>query len=864
MSMQQALTSLDVSRITVPFADTPEAGKHCVFDQNLSGDPLRVENDTFERGILLWPTFDDVVPTEVTFAIGDLGYRYFAARVGIDATQGDIGTCVFIVLCDGREVYRTRVLSGGGEPPVLIRVPVEGVQSLTLRTTNGGDANNEDWGVWGEPTLYIDEADLPAEPAITPIYPLIVCPESMYTRTYALSSGETDLTVAVVDNRTLAITDLHHSTSSCSWCFAPTQLPFLDEVEIDGAHHAVGWHFVSDKDVRKEDERTVTLTFLSEEPALTLHSVWWHGKNGAIKHHIDLENRTGKTVTVPVQPTLWMSLSAGYTDRLRVRTIHKGGSTPDREGIYYTELAPGAREVVTDCKIPIAFLTRGDGEGMYVAHAFGTGRLILDGTDGGASVYVGLRPDFRTDVPAGRTFIYPTAWMGTYRGDEDDAANSLARWLYRYNTPAVIREPGWPQVIFNVWSSVGAWAPAAENYPRTVAEAKAAGIDRIVSDYGWWPKLGCWDGDPVRWPEGVAPAGRAVTEAGLDYVLYVLFHTTDSEAPDALSPVGPNGHPEWLVKNGGSYDYADLGDEDCLDYLKHQMLRKLTEYSAVGYRSDFSPVQRVSVQKNRHRYGVDTEYWCYHGFYELLDYLSENIDRFTYENCCGGGYYKDFETMSRTANIFATDTYRPVHARQSFYDTSLVYPAAQIAPQVAFFDANPAIWDSMEKRKGMTYGYIYRSVMQGVMYVNMDFPIWELEPAERAFFDRQVRIYKAWLRPLVAHASVYHILPRPDGIHWDGTEYYDADTGRGAVYVFRPTSPESRQRIRLKGLELDADYLIRSEDRGTVQTVSGRVLMEEGLDVTLDRLYDSDILYIQRADIPIDAGNAAWESNTVG
>ncbi len=851
MGKSQALTALEASRVILPFAGTSEAGKHHSMDRNFNGETLRVGKEAFAHGILLHPTHDDREPTEVTFDIGDLGYRFFAARVGMEAAQGDIGTCAFVVLCDGGEVYRTPTLSGGCEPSVLIRVPVEGVQALTLRTTNGGDANNEDFGVWGEPTLYMDKEDLPVEHTTPPLYSVSVCPPPTHTRTYTLSSGETDLTVAIVDDRAIAISELRHTVSKAPWCPSPTMLPFLNEVVMGGERHTVRWSFVGDADERTDGERTLTLTFASAEPALTLRSVWWHGRGGAVKHRIDLENRTERTVTIPAQPTLWTALSADMP--LRVRTIHKGWCTPDQEGIYRTELSEGARETVTGCKIPIAFLTGGGNEGVYVAHTFGSGRIILDGIKGGATVYSGLHPDFRTDLPPGEVFPYPASFIGAFVGDEDAAANSLSRWLYRYNTPARIHEPDWPQVIFNVWSSVGAYAPSSINYPRTVAEAKAAGIDRIVSDYGWWEKIGSWNGDPIRFPEGVAPAGRTVTDAGLEYVLYVLFHSTDSDAPDALSPVGPNGHPEWLTHGGATYDNADLGDEDCVAYLKNQMLRKLNEYSAVGWRSDFFPVQHTSVQKNRHRYGVDTEYWNYRGFHEILDYLAENMNRFTYESCCGGGLYKDFETMRRTANIFSTDTYRPVHARQSFYDTSFVFPAAQIAPQVAFFDANPVIWDSMEKRKGMTYGYIYRSVMQGVMYVNIDFPIWELDPAERAFLDRQVYIYKNWLRPLVAHASVYHILPRPDGHNWDGMEYYDDATGKGVVYVFRPTSPSARERIRLKGLDPRAEYAVMSEDRGTEWTRTGRALLEEGLEVTLDRLYDSDILYIRRIDFSDDS-----------
>ena len=48
-----------------------------------------------------------------------------------------------------------------------------------------------------------------------------------------------------------------------------------------------------------------------------------------------------------------------------------------------------------------------------------------------------------------------------------------------------------------------------------------------------------------------------------------------------------------------------------------------------------------------------------------------------------------------------------------------------------------------------------------------------------------INTYKTRLRPLIRTANIYHIFSRPDDKVWDGIEYYDPVSRKGAV-VFRP------------------------------------------------------------------------------
>ena len=87
--------------------------------------------------------------------------------------------------------------------------------------------------------------------------------------------------------------------------------------------------------------------------------------------------------------------------------------------------------------------------------------------------------------------------------------------------------------------------------------------------------------------------------------------------------------------------------------------------------------------------------------------------------------------------------------------------------------------------------YEFRSSSMGAAYWHPDAPnggnggpVWSAQ--QKSQIKNAVATYKEKLRPLIRNADLYHIFPRPDGIHWDGTEYYDPSAKRGVAYLFKP------------------------------------------------------------------------------
>jgi hypothetical protein len=101
---------------------------------------------------------------------------------------------------------------------------------------------------------------------------------------------------------------------------------------------------------------------------------------------------------------------------------------------------------------------------------------------------------------------------------------------------------------------------------------------------------------------------------------------------------------------------------------------------------------------------------------------------------------------------------------------------------------------------------------------------------------------------MMMDVEVHHILPRPDGLHWDGMFYWSPSQKRGTLYIFRPNNDQAAQRIRLKGLEPRAQYHLRSEDGSLAeQTRDGQELMSAGLLLKLPEKFSSDLIYVESA-----------------
>jgi len=572
------------------------------------------------------------------------------------------------------------------------------------------------------------------------------------------------------------------------------------------------------------------------------------------------------TVDGESAPTTWRfdkesGIAEGYTG-------HFSGTSYAGTGIYQTVLSDGVVETASNDllvawnengDIPMMYVDYGT-DGIYYALEWTNGSLTATGmADGGARLSVCLAEEdyFLTTVPAGTSLYMPSVYLGVYDGDVDMGSNVFKHWFLRYKAPD------------NMWEDEN--EPLVQQDIQCGIDVAKYGIQQIKWDYGWWS-------DEVtssfyRTHEGslevkhsyylsvmesvgastLAEFVQKAKEAGVNVTMYVLLKDTELDQEGVPTSVGEYGHPEWFSNgyrvSGGKT--ADLGNEECVEFYKEYLYNFFSSTGINTWRTDFAPIASASDQENRHgAHEYDVQYWCTIGFRDLVDYLIDNIEGFRFEACSMGGSMKDFFTATKASVINCDDSGNFMSLHMSFYDSSYCIHPAQLFLPCNTLTYTPGYPDHV----GIgDYAYGLRTLLTGGFLVctgraegptEEDFSYWEYYIAN---------LYNNIVKPLIRYGDLYHILPRPDGVHWDGLEYIDADSEneiKGLVMLWKPTNEEGPEKtIFLRGLEADTLYQLTFEDRPeqNVQR-TGADLMENGLTVVIEGESGSEMIWISEAE----------------
>ena len=620
---------------------------------------------------------------------------------------------------------------------------------------------------------------------------------------WTLETMDTRIVIGVDNNSSPCIYELSNRAYKWNWTSTPSvlQLPAKVVVRDGETFNAVSWTF---DEVNKDNSngKTITMTFACKQvPGLSLQSVWWASSSsasGPVQHTWKIRNNTASVVSLYPQLE-GLDLSVKTDKPTELWYVSKdGGPKTDSIGVRKEQVSNGKEYNIPLLDgssqhgfVPLAILNSSGKHGLYVGWEWQTGRLNVSTTNGFTRIRAGYAnggdvPAEYLSVAAGTTFDVPSTYLGVYNGTVDDGTNGLKRWFWVNKVPSNMRkdttEP-WIQ-YGSMFQYATGWGANEEVYKRGMTE-KLSGIpfEVVEIDYGWWGPASESRGFEAYkpwWPNSMSVGGKLAHENGFRFNLYFC------------------GMVDWRTK---------------------EMLKaKWDQYGMDCWRDDFG---RTPLS--------------------VLDWLSENIPNYRYENCSGGAQWKDYATLRRASVQTITDNvFSALAVRQAFYDASYAIPAAQLS-------------QALEWRNAHDEEYIawLRSGMQGAIWWGMHTGQKDIVlPSDRPFVIQPMKdllsLYKTKLRPLIREANIYHILPRPDGVHWDGIEYYDPNNLTGAVMLFKPDSLPDTKTVQFAGLDSKKDYILTFTDRPEQNaTHSGTQLMEQGLPVTIKGKNQSEIIFFQ-------------------
>ena len=656
--------------------------------------------------------------------------------------------------------------------------------------------------------------------------------------------------------------------------------PLPATVEVNGVTIPLQWQLKPG--LGHADLRKVVFVYECMEPHLRLRWEWEARADfGPVEHRITIENLSGQEVWLPMVDSLRLEWRTSAKQDLRNFYVEKGADSPSSEGTHLETIAEGytltgmsstyahpvkgeKREIIP---AEIIYDAIGSESGWYAGIEFsGRTRISLQRTSDSLSTVLGLDPEpgpFKTRLEPGETFETPTVFLGTFRGGPDGAGNQLRPWVRAVlGNPLTWKDPQYPLMVNNSWGS-GMQVNEALAL-KMIGESKELGLEMFHVDAGWFHGVGDWYPDPVKFPHGLAAIADEAHRQGLRFGIWTDWTQAalDTE-PGALNVRDPKVR-DWLVTDlkpdwkpeEFKGQTIDIGLPAAHDWAAREVNRIVTDYHldmlehdgylvAQGCTRDDHPhaSPNRSTMQVIHDWGsdfvlasnsTDVSYHAVRAYYDIYEKTRAEHPGLLFEICNDGGRMVDFGSAAHGDYFSITDSYDPLSNRRAFYDTSHLLPAAMLESYVEKWPAP----------KLENFLYMLRSGMMGWVTIMTDTTAWTPEQHEAA--RKAFALYKSALRPLIRDARLYHISARPDGVNWDGVEYWDPARKKGVVYAFRGSVADEREhRFVLAGLEKDKRYRLHFED-GNVpdRDVSGSELMGDGLSVHLQEPLSSALVFL--------------------
>ena len=655
----------------------------------------------------------------------------------------------------------------------------------------------------------------------------------------------------------------------------------IDTVEIDGRSMKLNWKF--DRQASRIDSRDVSFVYVSASPQLRLTWEWkTPAATGPIEHTISIENLEAREIWLPMQDSFVFNWKAENSVPLKHIFVEKGAGRPSAGGTHKADLAAGyrwngtsspyahpaenePREIIPWFAVESAQASR---SGWYVGVEFsGRTRLALERDATSIHGAAGLNPvpgPFRTRLSSHESFATPTVFVGEFLGGVDALGNVLRPWVREMLTnPRAWQNPAYPLLVNNSW---GSGMQVDEMLAkRMINDSAELGLEMFHIDAGWFRGVGDWYPDPKKFPHGLTVIADEAHRRGLKFGIWVDWTQAGLETErGALNLRDPTVH-DWTVSNVPD-DWKpqpfkgqtiDIGAPGAQAYAQHEVNRIVDDYHldmlehdgylvAQGCVRDDHPHappdrSKMSVLKYDGAYFVesanstDVSYHAVRAYYDIYRKVRQSHPNILLEICNDGGRMVDFGSAAHGDYFSITDAYDPLSNRRAFYDASHLLPAAMLEAYVEKWPA-PRIEN---------FRYMLRSGMMGWLTIMLDTTAWS--PQQHAAAKEQIRIYKEKLRPLIRDADLYHISPRPDGIHWDGVEYFDRKRGKAVVYAFRGSNQdENRHVFQLRGLISKKTYRLHFEDYSSPdRVVTGRTLLRNGLTVHLPVANSSELIFVE-------------------
>ena len=452
----------------------------------------------------------------------------------------------------------------------------------------------------------------------------------------------------------------------------------------------------------------------------------------------------------------------------------------------------------------------------------------------------------------------PQILVLTWNGDGMDAHNLLRRHILKYHTPQYDGKPVLLPISHGGWGGMTTSTSlrlldqiTRENigFENFWMDAGWYGADRPVEEFqvfgreDWFLYAGDWRINKVPHPDGLRPISDAVHAKGMKFLLWFEPERAVVGTPLTIE------HPEWFIGEEQTnfegndarplvkFRLFNFGNPAARQFMIDSMSDLITKEGIDIFRQDcnFALAPFWSQSEPIDRQGI-TQIRYVEGLLEFWDGLRRRHPQLILDIVQRG----DLESISRAVDLSRAD-----------------YPVSPDADPIGnqLSTEGLAYWrphygtilqmrprDNYHFRSGFAPGLSFAlfnaagTKDQVGSFIPADFPFdWLRTQVERL---KRVRPYY--------YGDYYPLLPcsanadcvagagdeRSAAFEWAAWQFNLPDEGDGMVQAFRrEKSDAGAKNLRLRGLDAAATYEVTDLDAGVPNTVTGKDLMESGLNV---------------------------------
>lgn len=748
--------------------------------QSVMQTPLQILDKKYTRGIGTYATSEIIVRLPRPA-------KSFQAEIGIDnnpQTNKTLGTAIFVIEANGKELYRSEVMKGSSVP-VKAKVDLKGAKTFILRALDAGDGPEYDEADWADASVTMDDGEkLWLDDFSVYLKPADFSKDLPFSFTYNGKSSAELLPACTKTEKDLKPSDGKRQ-HVVTFTDPATGLEVRYEATRFDGFPAVDWV------VYFRNNGTTDTPIIENIRAMDMKVTPFTGEN-IVFHHSH-----GSTATATDFLPIDESLASGKEINL---APVDGRSSDTTFPFFNMEWAGGG------------VIGAIGWSGQWSMRAARDAGSVLTLQAGQETTHLKLHPGEMIRTPR----MLLLAWRGN---DPINGHNRFRQLLTKHYLPKLNGEVFSPPVTENTWFYVTPNGANEKNQLEMIDAAAKLGVEYYWLDAGWfqggWSMgAGSWVPNKEAFPRGLRPLGDAAHKKGMKFV---LWFEPERVCPDTIIA---KEHPEWVmhVRPGDEMPSIQplnenmlfrLGDPAACKWLTDMLSKCITDWDVDIYRQDFNIFGTKYfwlADDTPDRQGFSENMYI-QGLYRMWDDLLKQHPGLVIDNCASGGRRIDLELMSRSVALWRSDSQcigKPMPIQDQVQTAGLCLYVPLHSASVWTFDP-----------------YEWRSVATTGTNLCMDYrtPDFDKEAAKKMIKEaKDLRPY--W------QGDYYPLMGiNTDEAQWCAWQFDRPDMGAGfAMYFRRPKCGYIAVEAGLRGLDPKASYEVTLPDTGVKKTMKGKDL----------------------------------------